>query len=211
MRLPAFAPACIVALVTAPVALAEPNRSPNAADVRPGHTTPTPSRRRDVRAGAFAGVGFPRPITIEAMARMFDTVGLGVEYSVLPSMTISGVQTTFWALAADARWFPFRNGFFIGFAAGYQHLSGQTTTPWTGPAGIAAETWFLNPRVGLLATTHWGLTLGVDAGIQIPVAATLTDDIPTSHPAAEEARDVARLFGKRVLPTVDLLRVGFLF
>lgn len=157
-------------------------------------------------------MGFPRPLSVEAMARIHDTVGLGVEYSVLPSMTISGVQTTFWALAGDARWFPFRNGLFIGLAAGYQHLSGRTTTPWTGPVGIGAETWFLNPRLGLLATTHWGLTVGVDAGVQIPLAATFIDDVPTaSSPAVDEARDIARLFGKRVLPTVELLRLGFLF
>jgi hypothetical protein len=178
--------------------------------------TPEIKRRpKPVSAGAFGGLGFPRPLTVEGMVRIDDVVGLGVEYSVLPTLTISGVETTFWALAGDARVFPFRNAFFIGVAAGHQRLGAHASSAVTGPMAVTATTWFINPRIGVLVSKglpgDTGLTLGIDAGVQIPVSASLEDDVRFPHPAVDDARDVARFFGKRVLPTVDLVRLGFMF
>src|SRR4051794_26909559 len=64
-----------------------------------------------LRIGAIAGVGFPRPLAIEALVKIEGVVALGLEYSLLPKTTLGGVETRFWALAADARVFPFKNGF----------------------------------------------------------------------------------------------------
>jgi hypothetical protein len=169
---------------------------------------------RDVRIGAFAGLGFPRPLSVEGMLKIGDTVGLGLEYSLMPETTIASVDTKFNAIAADLRVFPFKDGFFVGMSAGHQHLGavGSQTVAQVGTFSgqVTADTWFVNPRIGFLKTWGWGLTLGIDAGLQIPVSATITNTIPSELALSQSANDVATTLGKSVLPTVDLLRIGLL-
>ena len=167
-----------------------------------------------LRIGALAGVGFPRPLSVEGMIKVGDVVGLGLEYSLLPNTTISGVDTTFYAINADVRIFPFENGFFIGVAAGKQHLGARTSLDAGAlgsiPESVTVDTWFINPRLGFLWTSSFGLTLGIDAGVQIPLTASVDSTFPSQLAASQQVTDVANLFGKSVLPTVDLLRIGLL-
>jgi hypothetical protein len=128
----------------------------------------------------------------------------------MPAQTILGIDANLWAITADLRLFPFKNGIFVGIAAGHQRLAAGTTTVYTGPVGITAETWFCNPRVGLLATWSSGVTFGIDAGVQLPISATFSSNLPMQLPIAQDVTDVAHLLGKRVLPTIDLLRLGFM-
>jgi hypothetical protein len=150
------------------------------------------------RIGAFGGIGFPRPLSVEGFAKIAKVVGLGVEYSVLPSVSLGGVETTFWALSGDLRVFPLQNGFFIGMTGGRQHVSATAlvSLPDGYPSQseqILGDTWFINPRIGFLSTSSWGLTIGIDI------------------PIASDANSTAHYLAKSVLPTVDLLRVGLLF
>jgi hypothetical protein len=170
-----------------------------------------------VRIGAVAGVGFPRPLAIEALVKIGGVLALGVEYSTLPKTTIAGVDTSFWAVAADARLFPFRNGFFIGVRGGRQVLT-ATATANLGALGTFSEsgeasTWFVNPRIGFLWTWQSGFTVGIDAGVQIPIGPSLTTTLPAGLPAQVDSSiaSIANTFGNGVTPTVDLLRIGFLF
>jgi hypothetical protein len=165
-----------------------------------------------IHFGAIAGVGFPRPLAVEAMVELGGYVALGAEYGVLPAVTIDDVDTSLWSLAADVRFFPFRGAFFLGLRTGRQHVSAATTVtvPMLGSANeaLGLDSWFLNPRAGFLWRFKEGLTLGVEAGVQIPVSPTTTSSLPLSlDPAA--ARTIDSL-GKTVLPTVDLIRIGFL-
>jgi hypothetical protein len=115
-----------------------------------------------LRIGAVAGVGFPHPLAIEALVKIEGVLALGLEYSALPKTTIVGVNAKAWALAADARIFPFR---------------------------------------------------GIDAGVQIPIGASLTTTVPAGLPPQIDntIASIANTFGNGVTPTVDLLRIGFLF
>ncbi|HEX3596817.1 MAG TPA: hypothetical protein VHU80_17025, partial [Polyangiaceae bacterium] len=91
------------------------------------------ARRVDhVRVGVLGSLAFPRPLAIEGMVKLENMFGVGIEYSALPQLTIDGVQTHFWAIAADARYFPFHDAFFVGFRAGRQHLGGDGTVSVTG-------------------------------------------------------------------------------
>ena len=124
--------------------------------------------------GVLGGVSFPRPLSIAGMVRVRKTVAVGIEYSLLPKTSTADVSTTFYALAGDVRGFPFRNAFFVGLGAGHQHL-GATASVGVAQlgsigGGVTADTWFVNPRLGFLWTYKWGLTLGLDAGVQVPVA-----------------------------------------
>ncbi len=170
-----------------------------------------------VRLGAIAGIGFPHPLAVEAVVKVEGVLALGVEYSALPTTTIMGVSTSGWAIAGDARLFPFRNGFFIGVRGGRQVLNGNATAN-LGALGTytesgEADTWFVNPRIGFLWTWRSGFTLGIDAGVQIPIGPTLTTTLPAGAPAQVDntIASVASTLGNGVTPTVDLLRVGFLF
>jgi len=200
------------------------------ADERPAEPAPTSSRaevaetkddgdedREPFRVGAIAGIGFPRPFAIEALIKIDRVVALGAEYSFLPTMTLGGVKTSFSAIAADLRVFPFRGGFFVGLRAGHQSLSATTTLGVDGLGSItesgSAEAWFVNPRIGFLWTWKNGLTVGIDAGVQLPVSSSLSTTLPDGLPVqvTSSISSVASTFGNDVTPTVDLLRVGFLF
>jgi hypothetical protein len=177
-----------------------------------------------LRLGAVAGVGFPRPLSILGMAKIDRIVSIGVEYSVLPQITIDNSQTTFWAILGDLRVFPFRDSFFIGIAAGHQRAGAAATFAFPSPypsltEEIVADTWLINPRIGFLKTWVWGLTLGIDAGVQIPVSSSFSSTAPSSItvgnqvypvPINADANNVAHTLGTSVLPTVDLLRIGLL-
>jgi hypothetical protein len=206
---------------------AEPPRAPRtpvASTQSPDDTSepfdagePETSRRERFRIGVLAGTGFPRPLAVGAMVKVDRVIGLGVEYSVLPALTISDVRTSFSALAADMRVFPLRSGFFLGLRAGYQQLGGETTIAvrdlGSFPVSAQVDTVFINPRVGFLWTWEPGITLGFDAGLQIPLGSEVSRDIPAfaqgSAPDQELMR-IARNLGQATLPTFDLLRVGFL-
>jgi hypothetical protein len=165
-----------------------------------------------VRVGALAGVGFPRPLSIEAMAEMSGWLAVGAEYGVLPSVTIDGVTTNLWSLAGDLRVFPFRNPFFVGLRAGRQHIGANTTVnvPMLGSAQetLGLDAWFVNPRVGILWTSREGITVGIEAGLQIPIGPNISSTLPLSLDPSVEA--TIRTLGSSVLPTVDLLRIGLL-
>jgi hypothetical protein len=165
------------------------------------------------RFGALGGLGFPHPLSIEAMVKLNDYVAVGVEYGVLPTITVDDVDTHLWSLAADSRIFPFRNAFYIGLRAGRQHV-GAATTVAVDPVGslpetLALDSWFLNPRVGVLWTSTSGLTVGTEIGVQIPTSSSVTSSLPLAY--APEAERTVDTLGKTVLPTIQLLQVGFLF
>lgn len=170
-------------------------------------------RRDHFRLGVLGGLGFPRPLAIEGMVKLEKVVALGVEYSVLPTFSVSGVETTFHALAADARVFPLRGPFFIGFRAGHQHIGGVGTLRVNGLAesgGVTVDTTFVNPRIGFLWTFEPGFSVGIDGGVQIPISPTVSNTLPAGSVANQEAMRVANAFGTSILPTIDLIRLGFL-
>jgi hypothetical protein len=169
-----------------------------------------------VRVGALGSLGFPRPLAIEGLVKIERRLVLGVEYSFLPPMTFSDVRATLWALAGDARFFPFGGGpFFLGARAGRQHLGLSTTVqvPSYGAASGSAEvdTWFVNPRLGLLWTWKPGLTLGIDAGVQIPLSSSQSSTLPPGVSPPAGVASAADTLGRGVLPTIDLLEAGILF
>ena len=174
---------------------------------------PSEGQTARVRAGALVGVGFPRPLSVEALVAVGSVVALGAEYGVLPATTVDGVRTDLWSLSGDARFFPFRGPFFVGLRAGHMHV-GAGTTITVAPYGSASEelsldTWFVNPRVGLLWTSREGLALAVEAGLELPIGSSISSTLPLSLvPAAQHTVDT---LGNSVIPTVDLLRIGVLF
>lgn len=170
-----------------------------------------------LRIGPVVGVGFPRPFAIEGLVKVERLVAIGLEYSFMPTTKISDVETRFSALAGDLRVFPFRGAFFVGLRAGRSSLSANATINvaqlGTVTQSADAVAWFVNPRVGFLWTWKSGLSLGIDAGVQLPLSASLEKTFPSGVvPEVDDTiRIVSKTLGNGVTPTVDLLRVGFLF
>lgn len=170
-----------------------------------------------VRVGALLGLGFPRPFSLEALVKIERTLGLGAEVGFMPSLKVGPLEGSFWGVAGDLRVFPFQGAFFIGLRAGYQRMHARATAelPILGPLTetATAETYFVNPRVGFLWTLRSGLTVGLDAGVQVPLKKSYVESLPDGTPTEvrSAAEDVAKTFGYATVPTVDLLRIGFLF
>ncbi len=174
------------------------------------------------RVGALFGLGFPRPLAVEAFSKFERIVGAGIEYSFLPRTTVGNADAGFDAVALDLRLFPFKNSFFVGLRGGRQWL-GASARISAGRYGTITEsmqaaTWFLNPRLGVLHTFGSGITLGIDAGVQVPIGATYERNGPaTAMGIASQYEvdgvlvEVANALGNRTTLTIDLLRVGFLF
>ncbi|MGD0674154.1 MAG: hypothetical protein ABSC94_01970 [Polyangiaceae bacterium] len=166
-------------------------------------------------------MAFPRPLSVEAVAGL--THGLiGIEYAVLPAVTLGGARVALWAVAADARIFPFRGPLFVGLRGGLQRLAASDTVALGGRASIiesvAVSTWFINPRVGILWTLKPGVTFGMNAGVEIPVAVTQSTTLPalgSLPPVVSNAigpvTSSIDMLTERVLPTFDLLELGYVY
>jgi hypothetical protein len=200
---------------SASVHIENPSGESDVGTDKPSQGTTDDGDTRAFRLGALVGVGFPRPLAIEGIVKLGRWVALGVEYSAMPSMNILGVDTAFWGVAGDVRFFPMRNGFFIGMRGGFQHLAATATMSAmsiTVTESATAETAFLNPRIGFLHTWKSGLTLGIDAGVQLPLTPKLVTTVPSGIVPQVDATlvTVSSVLGNNVTPTIDLIRLGFL-
>jgi hypothetical protein len=203
-----------------------PVRLAIAADGRPAVRTTTldadegASRKESgLRVGALAGIGFPRPLTIEGVVGIGRALAVGGEYGFMPQATIGGVDMSLWSLAGAARVFPFRGPFFLGFRAGHQRFDAGMSAS-LGPLGsvtetLTVDTWFINPRIGALWMWDSWLAVGIEAGLQIPLSSSISSTLPPNLPsdpritrATNTLNAVTDTLGNNVLPTIDLLKIG---
>ncbi len=217
MKYPSFLGASLLALASLVVSTSAHAQGAETTDSPPRKDEAPPPKDTDaskhdgtVHVGVLGGVGFPRPLAIEGVLQFDRLVLIGGEYSALPTTSFSGVETSLWAIAADLRVFPMRNGFFVGLRAGKQHLGESATVTVSGvtaTGGNSADTTFLNPRLGFLWNWH-ALALGIDAGVQIPILTSSVSTLPAGVTAPSGAVDLSHFLSQSVIPTVDLLRIG---
>lgn len=193
---------------------------------RPANTEHTRSGKRTdhFRLGALVSAGFPRPLAVEGVIKIERLLALGLEYSTLPRATMSDVHFGASAITGSARVFPLRGPFFVGLRAGRQHVGADAAVSGYGysvPITLAVDTVFLNPQIGFLWTWDPGITIGIDAGVQIPLSSDVSSTLVNSSmpsavqravsPVQRSLENVAGVVGQTVLPTVDLVKVGMLF
>jgi hypothetical protein len=217
VKYPSFLGASLLALASLVVSTSAHAQGAETTDSPPRKDEAPPPKDTDaskhdgtVHVGVLGGVGFPRPLAIEGVLQFDRLVLIGGEYSALPTTSFSGVETSLWAIAADLRVFPMRNGFFVGLRAGKQHLGESATVTVSGvtaTGGNSADTTFLNPRLGFLWNWH-ALALGIDAGVQIPILTSSVSTLPAGVTAPSGAVDLSHFLSQSVIPTVDLLRIG---
>lgn len=181
----------------------------------PARDTVHGKKTEPVHVGAYAGVGFPSPMTIGGMLWFEKTISVGAEYGFYPGSKIGSVDVTYRSFAGDVRIFPLQSPFFFGVRVGRQHVSGATTIsvpPYgSGTAMAEADTWYVNPRVGFLWTTSFGLTVGMDAGLRIPTRHSSSNNLPNGVEMPAAVANVTNILATRTIPTVTLLQLGLQF
>lgn len=181
------------------------------------------------RLGFLVGVvSFPRPINVELAVKPNDWFSVGAGFSMIPKIKVSNGAGEMSAFNAVGRVFPFGGSFYIGAAAGRQSLSIEADDTVEGEhvtASAEHATLFVTPQVGWLFVWDSGFTLGINVGAQFSLGATpkvrvrndsgVEVDPTEVGPDAEEMRENVRKAGRYLarypLPSVDLLKVGFLF
>lgn len=168
-----------------------------------------------VHVGAYAAAGFPSPLSIGAMLWFEKTLSVGAEYGFYPGSKIGSIDVTYRSFAGDMRFFPLQSPFFFGVRVGRQHVAGSTTIsvpPYgAGTATTEADTWYVNPRVGFLWTTSFGLTVGMDAGLRIPTSHTSRNNLPNGVEMPAAVTNVTDVLAAKTIPTVTLLQLGLQF
>ncbi len=169
-----------------------------------------------LRLGALAGVGAPSIFSGQALAKIGDWVGLTGDYGTAPSITMpignGGATISQTTVSAGARVFPFRGSFFIGGAVGQQSVNAKVTQSAQGAAGganFSTTAIFIEPQIGLLYRSSFGLAIGCDIGLEIPVTArgesSASEGIPLPGPLSQ-AMTYAE---KGPIPSVNILRLGY--
>lgn len=189
------------------------------------------------RIGPTVTVGFPHPMNYgldlqlsKNLSFNFSTGKFERDFSDKVNVQIAN-----WDLRA--RWHPFSGSFFIGAAYGQQELSlraeeaiklkvqgFETAVPTT--IQVDLKTNYLSPHLGWFAVWDSGFTLGFEIGAQVPMSNKTTMDVgfkevsssqESSIKGSDEYQklktsvdDAGDLMGKKVIPYITLVRLGWL-
>ena len=176
-------------------------------------------------------------LSFGAAAKLTRFLGGGLNIGLIPTVRLSlygEAVLSYQQYDIYGRLFPFGGAFFVGAGAGYATIEGSFTNSYDVPglpSPVAAtsegsvRTMVLTPVIGLQHTFGPGLTLGADAGVQIPIApseisvSTRVGSLPAGVPPAaadpyitannERVRDTLESIGRTILPTFNL-RIGWL-
>jgi hypothetical protein len=193
------------------------------------------------RIGPVLSFGLPSLLGIGAMVKLTRYFGTGVNVGLIPEMTFKyygDAKVSYQEYTAYGHVHPFGGGFFLGAQIGYARVKGSyaTTVDLRGysstfpglPDSLSytsratVQTLVLTPEIGYFHTFGSGFSLGVDAGLQIPVAPSditfqrgavsgLPSQIADSalSPYDQKVRATLEKVGRTILPAFHL-RVGYL-
>lgn len=192
---------------------------------------------RPVRIGLLVGIiSIPRLLSFELFAKVHNLFGIGVGYNLLPSpvgdwlLSIGGVhnasvESSAWDI--DLRLFVLRGSFFVGTSFGRQGVSASAdvnTNTLFGRVHFTGDlsSFYVTPRLGWLWIWRSGFSLGLDAGVQFPIAYDLTlgpaiifndptlRNDPTMRRYVKDVEDAAKLVGETPLPSINF-RIGYTY
>ena len=182
------------------------------------------------RVGVNLGiVSIPRPINVEAYARLHPYLGISGGWSTFPKFASDAIlnwagaksDTTdsslnkFDAWEVGLRIYPLRGTFFLGVGAGQQVIDASVTDK-TSPLAIGAsarvQSWVLTPRIGWQWVWSSGFAMGLDFGVQFVVGHTENVNLPpgTSPDVEQDIRDIVH-FGSTVPLPVIRFSLGYHF
>jgi hypothetical protein len=196
------------------------------------------------RIGPVIGVGLPAFLSFGGAIKLTKYFGAGINYGIVPTLQFAyygDATVSYQGVDIYGHIHPFGGGFFLGAAIGYAHVRGTYTDTFDisqyAPVPIPGvdleafdytseatmQTLVLTPELGYFYTFKSGFTLGVEAGLQIPVAPSeirfkshVDDDIPDPvvdqfvTPTDERVQETLERVGQTILPTIGI-KMGWLF
>ncbi|MBI3206033.1 MAG: hypothetical protein HYZ29_31145 [Myxococcales bacterium] len=193
------------------------------------------------RIGGLVGVGLPSILSFGGAIKLTRYFGAGVNVGIIPTIKISlygEAELSYQEYDAYGRLFPFGGMFFVGAGVGYATIKGSFKSSYdvrpykaiapTLPDSLAVEsiasvrTLVLTPQIGLQHIFGSGFTLGIDVGLQVPIAPSevhfdtkLPPDVPPEviekfvKPNDQKVQDTLETLGRATVPTLNL-RVGWM-
>lgn len=195
-----------------------------------------------IRIGPTVGVGLPGLLAFGGMLKLTRYFAAGVDVSIIPNLRFSfygDASIEYQGYELYGRIHPFGGGFYVGANLGYAHVSATYEETIDVPAGFQMlfpepveeidfssqgdmQTLVLSPGIGYFHTWRSGFSLGVGAGLQIPVAPSeisyssrtdpnLPDEIEEQvlGPTDRVVQDTLESVGQSLIPRVEL-RLGWL-
>ena len=192
------------------------------------------------RIGPIFGVGLPAFFSIGGAIKLTKFFGAGINYGIVPTIQFSyyGEATVrYQGVGIYGHIHPFGGGFFLGASIGYAHVRGTyeetfpvpTVGPFPYKSEATMQTLVLTPELGYLYTFKSGFTLGIESGLQIPVAPSEIDfkstvNYPDSwpqevqtlvneeyiEPTDAKVESTLEKVGQTILPTIGI-KIGWLF
>lgn len=191
-----------------------------------------------LRIGATASVGFPFLLNYSIDATWMKTWGAAFQFGKFNRDLNKDTQIELYNWDLRGRWFPWKGSFFLGAAYGNQGIGllgksnmvmAQNGVDMTIPTTVklTLNTTYLTPHLGWFATWDWGFTMGFEVGYQMPLSTMADlkvafDNVPASYEdtvknspefqkTKADAETAAEGFGKKAVPYVNLLRIGWMF
>lgn len=194
------------------------------------------------RIGGLVGVGLPAVLSFGPAIKLTRYFGAGLNFGLIPTIKLSlygEAKIAYVESDLYGRIFPFGGMFFVGAGVGYATITGSFKSSYdvrpyqaiapSLPDTLVVEskasvrTLVLTPQIGLQHTFGSGFTLGIDGGLQVPLAPSeiefetqLPPEVPPEviekfvEPNDQKVRDTLEKIGRAIVPTLNL-RVGWLF
>jgi hypothetical protein len=176
------------------------------------------------RLGPTVGVGAPDGARLGVFAKWRGIVAAGAAFSLLPETRVPGIDASVARVSGEAfaRVHPFRGAFFLGVAGGYAETKGTLTEERTAfrqvqrvEAHAYANAVYVAPHLGFQWMLPMGMTIGIDAGVEIPVATTSATFeaakyglvVPTEGKGS--VADATRFVASMPIPVIHLLELGY--
>ena len=154
-------------------------------------------------------ISFPSP-AIGIEAKLWDRVGVSLEYGFIPRVGISDVEAKYRMWQGSLKLYPFRGSFFVGALLGTYELTasetsgGQTIT-------TTVDSTILGPQLGWRWVYSSGFFLGLDLawGFALHYQSTLTP--PDSTGTIGDIKKNADKYLENGVPVLGLLHLGWFF
>lgn len=157
-------------------------------------------------------------------ARYGDFLGFGLDYQVLPTLSIGNATAGLNSLTIDGRLYPFGGAFFLSGGLWLQTASFTATAKMNGStARVAGSITVPAFKLGVGFMGHDGFVMGIDLALGIPFGSSSVDysTKTSADPTLAELqtagkKDIKKAadFAVNALPfllQVNLIRIGYLF